>query len=1296
MTGGRSKRRATTGTSAAGSGASETIPSPSLPSTGGLSMATPLVAPGVDLYTQARKALTERCPFDSDETVPRYGTLPLALSANLHKKSDGRRKHRKVQEDAAGKAVGPGRPPACLSMWEKTEAYFRPITLDDIDLLVTRLPPDSCFYIPGSENVLEQAVKVEAAVLDECPPGETDAVTSSKVVKAELGSVQVEAAPAMQSDGEVILSSALPLEEPEVEDKNSLNWILGCKQRFLLTSGRPSKKRKLLGEDAGLEQLLHLPRIEAAGAATPRCDFCCLGESDVKSNRLLLCDSCNVSVHQKCYGVHEVPAGGWLCSWCNYLEAAGRKSQRNADDEYASTSPCLLCPKASGALKPLAGNLEGSEETKFVHLFCCLWIPSMHVEDVGVMEPVMNVEGLQDARRRLVCYLCKVKHGTCVRCSHGTCRTSVHPVCARAANHQMEIWGKLGLDNVELRVFCSKHSSLQTIDSIAGTEHPSTIGKDDMVGKLLPGSIPIKRLPKIKITRRSKDSNVVLDEKTNSNSDEVKNDSNLDKENLVIKLRPDGGGAQSNKMEGFVAPDNGNVLQNTSDVIKNFRKVIDCRKISIADVALELGVSLASLESSMSDKPEGGDLKDVSDCSHRIVEDSPNFEAEIIELKTDNLERPDYDASLAGNLNNQDVVPCSRSFIHPFILKKLRELQNHWCLLHKQRSIKTSYNDRLKTTETKTVEGCPSIAANLDQLAKVKNMQFLDISPTDEIEGELLYLQNCLLDRVASIKHSCEELINRMINHLSQELDAFRRKRWDMVLVNQYICEVKEAKKKGRKERRHKEAQAILAAATAAAASSRNSMLRKDAFDGVSSSQQNPLYGNTATRRATTYSPPVPRPKETISRSSVTKVSSDKHSGDLKFPDFAKENILFCDVCWRTETIVNRIFVCSSCKVAVHLDCYRRLKDPAGPWRCEFCEVTSLQASPGNQQLGSSEKTCSRAQCSLCSGVTGAFRKSTNGEWVHAFCAEWLLESTYKRGQQNLVGGMDAISKEKDINTCCICHNRLGLCLKCSYGHCQAKFHPTCARSAGLFMNIKAIGGRFQHKAYCEKHSVEQREKVDSQHGAEELKNIKQVRVDLEKVRLLCERIIRREKLKRDLVVCSHGILASRRDCVAFSAMVRSSFALGISSESATTSIDNPSCSGTFQRRDDMTVDSSTIHGRQSCRLLMDVDRRTDDSSTSQLSNKRKIADRIVFAGKKLPQRPTSRVSNAADGGETRSKDRKDIKSLPKEKVMTSYQASLQNLRLPKGFVYVPVGSLQKDGSAAHDSESCERQEPGG
>lgn len=109
---------------------------------------------------------------------------------------------------------------------------------------------------------------------------------------------------------------------------------------------------------------------------------------------------------------------------------------------------------------------------------------------------------------------------------------------------------------------------------MASREHPSTMSKDGMVGQILPASVPIKRLPKIRITRKSKDSNMVLDGKVNSISDEVaQNDSNLDKENLVIKLRPGGGCAQSNKMEGFVAPENGNALQSVSDVITIFSKV---------------------------------------------------------------------------------------------------------------------------------------------------------------------------------------------------------------------------------------------------------------------------------------------------------------------------------------------------------------------------------------------------------------------------------------------------------------------------------------------------------------------------------------------------------------------------------------------------------------------------------------------------------------------------------------------------------------------------------------------------
>lgn len=50
--------------------------------------------------------------------------------------------------------------------------------------------------------------------------------------------------------------------------------------------------------------------------------------------------------------------------------------------------------------------------------------------------------------------------------------------------------------------------------------------------------------------------------------------------------------------------------------------------------------------------------------------------------------------------------------------------------------------------------------------------------------------------------------------------------------------------------------------------------------------------------------------------------------------------------------------------------------------------------------------------------------------------------------------------------------------MQCCYGHCQTTFHPSCARRAGLYMNVRPTGGKAQHKAYCEKHSLEQKAKV--------------------------------------------------------------------------------------------------------------------------------------------------------------------------------------------------------------------------
>ncbi|KAM0971666.1 hypothetical protein FF1_019575 [Malus domestica] len=1436
----------------------------------------------IDFFSQAKKALCERSPFDvaedgSASSLPT--TLPRGLASFLSRQSDSRKRHKKSHAGAEKKSSRQSERSRCNNIWVETEDYFRPLTLPDIDALfqvseLSNLASRKCFSIPvvgnvprrnANENVNANGVAVSeddasggklnsVVVKDEIINGgnandshvknenANDGDANDGVVKAECAndgnanSVLAENANENGGNENGVVEDEAKTEKDEHSmeidcarasglpegGKGSLNsyspsgveWLLGYRNKISLTSERPSKKRKVLGADAGLEKVLIASPCDGSSSL---CHFCCMGDAGKESNRLIVCSSCKVGVHQKCYGHLEDVDASWLCSWC-----------KQKTDTSDSVKPCLLCSKKGGALKPVLKSVENGGSMDFAHLFCCQWMPEVYIEDIAKMEPIINVGGITETRRKLICNICKVKWGACVRCSHGTCRTSFHPLCAREARQRMEIWGKYGCDNVELRAFCSKHSEVPDNSNSQLVSPTVSADKNSNVSNHLPMALSENKLNKLRIGPRNGDKtavppDIVSDKSGDSESQEIV----FPVPRLNSGLTSDGGEAQPMIDAGAFERSKEDV--NASNSLKFsliLKKLIDCGKVNVKDVALDIGLSPDSLSASLADhtmapdvqsrivkwlrdhsnldlKQKNGKMKlrsaissitefggsdgseaaslsdsDMADVavksvpprrrtksSIRILKDNKvisssegtcNDNGTLDKIKVDqpiideqeNLSKASVPDPVEKNLTEADVVQNSllthspRSeglsskplncsplqmgqeqlatiplqgtsvvpelnksvteevpgcYVHPYIENKLLEMQTGVSLENPIYGSSDGVISRMEASSHASVccnhqnkhpkccdMICKSDEMNLEQLVKAQEMGVLEMSPEDEVEGELIYYQHRLLNNAIARKHFTDNLVSYVAKSLPLEIDAARRQKWDAVLVNQYLCELREAKKQGRKERRHKEAQAVLAAATAAAAaSSRISSFRKDALD-ESSHQENVTKLNTSSGRSSFSSQMMPRPKETFPRMAVPRISLEKHSGFVQsVTDFSKEHPRSCDICRRSETLLNPILVCSSCKVAIHLDCYRRTRESAGPWYCELCEELSSSRGAG-APVNFWEKDHFVAECGLCGGKTGAFRKCSDGKWVHAFCAEWIFESTFRRGQVSPIEGMETISKGLDF--CVTCRRKCGVCIKCNYGNCQSTFHASCARSSGFYMNVKTVGGKIQHKAYCEKHSVEQRTKAETQkHGTEELENLRKIRVELERVRLLCERIVKREKVKRELLICSHDLLAVRRDHVARSVLVNSPFLPpNVSSESATTSLN------------DVTVDSTISVKRRRVPITIDNDQKTDDdSSTSQNHSTKSLPERPQLSEKQIPCRASSAATcNLSEDGGWRSKSRKHAETFEKELVMTSDQASMKNMKLPKGYAYVPADCIPNEKQINQDS--CSGEQPQG
>ncbi|XWS46228.1 hypothetical protein CRYUN_Cryun14cG0046500 [Craigia yunnanensis] len=171
---------------------------------------------------------------------------------------------------------------------------------------------------------------------------------------------------------------------------------------------------------------------------TERCAVCRWVE-DWDYNKIIICNRCQIAVHQECYGASDVQdLTSWVCRACE-----------TPDIERE----CCLCPVKGGALKPT------DVESLWIHVTCAWFRPEVGFLNHEKMEPAVGILKIPSSSFLKSCVICKQTHGSCTQCCK--CATYFHVMCASKAGYNMELHcsEKNGIQMTKTLVYCAVHRS---------------------------------------------------------------------------------------------------------------------------------------------------------------------------------------------------------------------------------------------------------------------------------------------------------------------------------------------------------------------------------------------------------------------------------------------------------------------------------------------------------------------------------------------------------------------------------------------------------------------------------------------------------------------------------------------------------------------------------------------------------------------------------------------------------------------------------------------------------------------